>query len=86
MTIEEFVRLGERIRMREELANAHMKQKEPPKIHQGSVRLLSDTDALFIQKEFEKDVLERDWTRLYEILNHLKSLSNSLIVHEIKLS
>ena len=39
------------------------------------VKTISESEAKFIQAEFQKDVLERDWTKLYEILNHLKKLS-----------
>ena len=49
------------------------------------VKTISESEAKFIQAEFQKDVLERDWTKLYEILNHLKKLSNSLVVHEMKI-
>ena len=83
MDIEDFIKLGERIKMREEIANA---SKGLTNVAQnGSVaNQLSDSDINFIQKEFQKDVLEREWSRLYQILNQLKSLSNSLVVHEIK--
>ena len=53
--------------------------------HKNLVKTISESEAKFIQAEFQKDVLERDWTKLYEILNHLKKLSNSLVVHEMKI-
>lgn len=85
MTIEEFIRLGERMRMREELSKINNDTPRTQKVNFNTTNQLSNADVKFIQKEFEKDVLERDWTRLYDILNHLKRLSHSLIVHEIKL-
>ena len=53
--------------------------------HKNLLKTISESEAKFIQAEFQKDVLERDWTKLYEILNHLKKLSNSLVVHEMKI-
>ena len=46
---------------------------------------ISAPNAEFIKKEMSKDVMERDWDKLYGILNHLKSLSHSLFVNEIKI-
>lgn len=83
MDIEDFIKLGERIRMREELASNNL--NKPFIASKVKSNGLSEEDANFIQKEFQKEVLERDWSRLYSILSHLKSLSNSLVVHEIKI-
>lgn len=85
MPLEDFIKIGERIKMREELSKAPLK-REFSQVNFANDKMLSEADAEFIKKEFKKDVLERDWSKLYEILNHLKSLSNSLIVHEIKIS
>ena len=84
MDIEEFIKLGERMKMREELAKT-AEGYHSDKFKQKSVKKMSDKDALFIENEFKKDVLDRDWTKVHEILNHFKILNNSLIVHEIKL-
>ena len=66
--------------MREELAAGTPAAKNSNIMKQ---KQLSETDAEFIKDEFKKDIFERDWAKLYDILNHLKSLSNSLIVNEI---
>ena len=84
MGIEDFIKIGERMKMREELAKSTGTfKKEKSKANSKNI---SEKDVMFIQKEFQKDVLNRDWTRLYEILNHIKNLSTSLIVHEMKIS
>ena len=46
--------------------------------HKNLVKTISESEAKFIQAEFQKDVLERDWTKLYEILNHLKKTKQFL--------
>jgi hypothetical protein len=84
MPLEDFIKIGEQIKMREELLKNPSTQ-EFNQIDFVNDKTISEADIEFIQKEFKKDVLNRDWSKLYEILNHLKTLSNSLIVNEIRI-
>ena len=59
-------------------------KRKAKKSSQNLKRQISENEAKFIQNEFQKDVLERDWTKVYEILSHLKNLSSSLVIHEMR--
>ena len=84
MDIEDFIKLGERMKMREELTNQG-EAYNSDRFNQNYSKKISDKDAQFIEKEFQKDILDRDWSKVYDILNHIRTLNSSLIVHEIKL-
>lgn len=84
MGIEDFIKIGERMKMREQLAKTTGMVREERSIFDN--KNISEKDVLFIQNEFKKHVLRRNWTKLYEIFNQVKNLSPSLIVHEMKIS
>eukprot|EP00343_Euplotes_focardii_P000805 CAMPEP_0205801766 /NCGR_PEP_ID=MMETSP0205-20121125/3857_1 /ASSEMBLY_ACC=CAM_ASM_000278 /TAXON_ID=36767 /ORGANISM="Euplotes focardii, Strain TN1" /LENGTH=121 /DNA_ID=CAMNT_0053067047 /DNA_START=177 /DNA_END=539 /DNA_ORIENTATION=+ len=58
MSLEDFIKIGERIKMREELCKD---STTSPQI--TNITDLNENDAEFIKDELKKDVFERDWAK-----------------------